>query len=122
MTIIAVFSASRQSGAPLHLAAQFARTTGERIIAAAVVERSLPAGADPLEDQYRSCLPPGRSDRSRRSSTRVCGDLDITTVIHHATSIPPGLMELAERAPRRTRHRRILGVGHPGQHRSGQGN
>ena len=56
MTIIAGFSSSRQGSAPLNLATQLARTTGEKIIAAAVVERSLPAGADPIEDEYRGYL------------------------------------------------------------------
>jgi len=56
MTIIAGFSSSRQGSAPLNLAAQLARTTGEKIIAAVVVERALPAGVDPIEDEYRGCL------------------------------------------------------------------
>ena len=51
MTIIAGFSSSRQGSAPLNLAAQLSRTTGEKIIAAAIVERALPAGADPIEDE-----------------------------------------------------------------------
>lgn len=96
MTIVAGFSASRHGSAPLHLAAQLARTTGERIVAAAVLERSLPAGVDPLEDQYQRVL----ADQARRSLEqvvdRVSGNLDITTVIHHAGSIPRGLMELAK--------------------------
>ena len=56
MTIIAGFSSSRQGSAPLNLAAQLARTTGEKIIAAVVVERALPAGVDPIEDEYRGFL------------------------------------------------------------------
>ena len=56
MTIIAGFSSSRQGSAPLNLATQLARTTGEKIIAAAVVERALPAGVDPIEDEYRGYL------------------------------------------------------------------
>lgn len=50
MTIIAGFSSSRQGSAPLNLAAQLARPTGAKVIAAAVVERARPAGA---EDEYR---------------------------------------------------------------------
>ena len=41
MTIIAGFSSSRQGSAPLNLAAQVARTTGDKIVAAAIVERAL---------------------------------------------------------------------------------
>ena len=52
MTIIAGFSSSRQGSAPLNLAAQIARTTGDKIIAAAVVERPWPPRDDPVEDEY----------------------------------------------------------------------
>ena len=67
MTIIAGFSSSRQGSAPLNLAAQLSRTTGEKIIAAAVVERALPAGADPIEDEYQGYV----TSRATASLERV---------------------------------------------------
>jgi nucleotide-binding universal stress UspA family protein len=97
MTIIAGFSFSRQGSAPLHLAAQLARTTGEKIIAAAVVERALPAGVDPIEDSYRGYL----ASRAAASLERVVGtlsrDLEIAVEVHDSTSIGNGLMELVQR-------------------------
>jgi hypothetical protein len=42
MTIIAGFSSSRQGTAPLNLAAQIARSSGDKIIATAIVERPWP--------------------------------------------------------------------------------
>ena len=39
MTILAGFSSSRQGRAPLNLAAQISRNTGDKIIATAIVER-----------------------------------------------------------------------------------
>jgi nucleotide-binding universal stress UspA family protein len=95
MTIIAGFSSSRQGSAPLNLAAQFARTTGEKIIAAVVVERALPPGVDPIEDEYRGFLASRASASLERVVGQLRGDLDITVAIHHSTSIPNGLMELA---------------------------
>ena len=89
MTIIAGFSSSRQGIAPLHLAAQLARTTGEKIIAAAIVERPLPAGVDPIEDEYlRYVAVAGDARRSSGWSTSYRGDLDISAMVHQATSIP----------------------------------
>jgi hypothetical protein len=41
-----------------------ARTTGEKVIAAAVVERVLPAGVDPIESNTGASLRPGRPRRS----------------------------------------------------------
>ena len=94
MTIIAGFSSSRQGSAPLNLAAQLARTTGEKIIAAVVVERALPAGVDPIEDEYRGFLASRAGASLERVVDQVRGDLDISTTVHHSSSISQGLMEL----------------------------
>ena len=95
MTIIAGFSSSRQGSAPLNLAAQLARTTGEKIIAAVVVERALPAGVDPIEDEYRGFLASRAGAALEGVVEQVRGDLDISTTVHHSSSISHGLMELA---------------------------
>ncbi|GEE03888.1 universal stress protein [Gordonia spumicola] len=52
MTVLAGFSASRKGSAPVALASQIARTTGEDVVAAAVVERRMPVAVDPVEDEY----------------------------------------------------------------------
>ena len=96
MTIIAGFSSSRQGSAPLNLAAQLARTTGEKIIAAVVVERALPAGVDPIEDEYRGFLASRAGASLERVVDQVRGDLDISTTVHHSSSISQGLMELVD--------------------------
>jgi nucleotide-binding universal stress UspA family protein len=96
MTIIAGFSSSRQGSAPLNLAAQLARTTGEKIIAAVVVERALPAGVDPIEDEYRGFLASRAAAALQQVVDQVRGDLDISTTIHHSSSIAQGLMELVD--------------------------
>ena len=95
MTIIAGFSSSRQGSAPLNLAAQLAHTTGEKIIAAVVVERALPAGVDPIEDEYRGFLASRAGAALEQVVEQVRGDLDISTTVHHSSSISQGLMELA---------------------------
>ncbi|MGK5682237.1 universal stress protein [Actinoplanes sp. URMC 104] len=97
MTIIAAFSSSRLGSAPVNLAARLARTTGEKVIAAVVVERSLPAGVDPIEDEYRGYLASRATASLERVVEQVRGDLDISVVVHDATSIPNGLTELVSR-------------------------
>jgi nucleotide-binding universal stress UspA family protein len=96
MTIIAGFSSSRLGSAPLNLAAQLARTTGDKVVAAAVVERALPAGIDPIEDEYRAYLASQASASLERVVGQVSGDLDVSVMIHHSTSVANGLMELAD--------------------------
>jgi nucleotide-binding universal stress UspA family protein len=95
MTIIAGFSSSRQGSAPLNLAAQLSRTTGEKIIATAIVERALPAGIDPIEDEYQGYV----SAQAAASLERVVagtGCEDVSVLVHESTSIPMGLMELVD--------------------------
>jgi nucleotide-binding universal stress UspA family protein len=94
MTIIAGFSSSRQGPAPLNLATQLARTTGEKIIAAVVVERPLPVGVGPIEDEYRGYVAAQATASLERVVAQISGDFDISVVTHHATSVPNGLMEL----------------------------
>jgi nucleotide-binding universal stress UspA family protein len=95
VTIIAGFSASRQGSAPLHLAAQLARTTGEKIIAAAVLETTTLAKSNPLERRYLDT----QADHTLRSLSRLVDemrpDVDITPIVHRAKSIAGGLLELA---------------------------
>jgi nucleotide-binding universal stress UspA family protein len=95
MTIIAGFSSSRQGSAPINLATQLARTTGAKVVAAAVVERARPAGADPIEDEYQGYLASQASASLERVVDPVSGDVDISVTVHQSTSIPNGLMELA---------------------------
>lgn len=92
MTIIAGFSSSRHGTAPLHLAAQLSATTGERVVAAAIVECALPAGVDPIEDEYQSHV----AAEAKSSLQQVVNQLgrDTSVLVHRATSIPRGLSEL----------------------------
>jgi nucleotide-binding universal stress UspA family protein len=94
MTIIAGFSSSRQGSAPLNLAAQLAHTTAEKIIAAVIVERAVPTGVDPIEDEYRGFIASQASSALERVVDQVRGDLDISTTVHQSSSISHGLMEL----------------------------
>lgn len=96
MTILAAFSASRHSSAPLNLAVQLARTTGEQVIAAAVVERSWPPRDDPVEGEYLAYVRAQATQALQRAVAALPVDLDVTSVVHESTSIPTGLIELAD--------------------------
>ena len=120
MTIIAGFSSSRQGSAPLNLAAQLARTTGEKIIAAVVVERALPAGVDPIEDEYRGYLASRAGASLERVVDQVRGDLDISTTVHQSSSISHGSDGARRSARRRCRRGRVVVLGSARQDRPGQ--
>ncbi len=94
MAIIAGFSSSRQGPAPLNLAAQVARVTGDNIIAAAIIERPWPPKNDPVEKEYLSYVSSQAAQSIDRVVSDLQGDLDVSIVIHQSTSIPSGLIEL----------------------------
>ncbi len=94
MTIIAGFSSSRQGTAPLNLAAQISRWTGDKVVAAAIVERPWPAKGDPIEDEYLRYVTSQASRAIDRVVSQLPEDLDIPKVVHQSTSIPTGLIEL----------------------------
>jgi nucleotide-binding universal stress UspA family protein len=94
MTIIAAFSSSRQGTAPLNLAAQISRWTGDKVVAAAIVERPWPAKGDPIEEEYLRYVTSQASHAIDRVVSLLPGDLDTQTVVHQSTSIPTGLIEL----------------------------
>jgi hypothetical protein len=71
MTIIAAVSWSRQGGAPLNLAAQISRWTGDKVVAATIVERTWPPKADPIEDEYLRYV----TSQASRSLDRVVSQL-----------------------------------------------
>jgi nucleotide-binding universal stress UspA family protein len=96
VTIIAGFSSSRQGSAPLNLAAQLSRTTGEKVIAAVVVERPLHRGADRLEDEYQRYVSAQATQSLERVVSGLSDDADISVVVHQSTSIPQGLTELVD--------------------------
>ncbi|OBC05381.1 universal stress protein [Mycobacterium sp. 852013-50091_SCH5140682] len=95
MTILAAFSASSQGSAPLNLAAQLARTTGDKVVAAAVVERPWPPRGDPVEDEYLRYITTQATQSLDRAVAGLPKDVDIPTTIHQSSSVPTGLIELA---------------------------
>jgi len=95
MTIVAGFSASRQSSAPLHLATQLARCTGSRVVAVAIVERPWPPTSDPVEEECLSFMGAQALASLQRIVAELPHDVDVWQMVHQATSIPVGLTELA---------------------------
>lgn len=96
MTIIAGFSSSRQGAAPLNLAAQIARSTGEKVIAAAIVERAFPPRDDPVERDYLRYVSAQAQTSLERVVKQLPADVEVPIVVRQSTSIPMGLMELVE--------------------------
>jgi len=96
VTIIAGFSASRQGSAPINLTVQIAQTPGEKVIAAAVLERSWPPRNDPVEDEYLRHVKAQTAQSLQAVVDGLPGRPDVPTLVHESGSIPTGLLELAQ--------------------------
>jgi nucleotide-binding universal stress UspA family protein len=96
MTILVGFSSSRHGAAPLNLGAQLAQTSGEPMVAAAVVERPWPPRDDVVERQYLRHLTRHTEESLREVVGALPGADRIPIVVHQAVSIPAGLAELVE--------------------------
>lgn len=95
MTILVGFSASRQSDAPINLAVQIALSAGDSVVAAAIVEGSWPPKEHSQDRRFVDYMTAQCLESLNRVVDRVRGDLDIPRVVHHSSSIPTGLLELA---------------------------
>ncbi len=94
MTILVGFSATRQSDAPINLAKQIAETAGEPAVAAVIIETPWPPRDDPVEKEFLEV----RAEQVRQSLNAVARSLPGETVpgvVHEASSIPAGLLELS---------------------------
>ena len=96
MTVIVGFSASRQGSAPLNLAAQLARSTGEKIVAAVIVERVPAARVSPIEEQFQNQVVAQATKSLEQVIDPISRNLDVSIVAHESSSIPAGLMELVD--------------------------
>jgi nucleotide-binding universal stress UspA family protein len=95
MTILVGFSATRHSDAPINLAVQIALSSGDSVVAAAIVEGSWPPKDHAFDREFVDYVTARCLESLNRVVDRVPGDLDIPRVVHHSSSVPTGLIELA---------------------------
>jgi len=95
MTIVACFSASSQGRAPLHLAAQIARCTGDKVVAVSIVERPWRPEPDPVEQEYVGYVTGQTKRVLEEAVASLPADVDKWAVVSESDSVPKGLTELA---------------------------
>ncbi len=95
MTILAAVSWTRQGMAPLNLAAQISRRTGDKIVATSIVERPWPPKGGPGEDEYLKYVSAQASQSLEQLVSKLPADVGISVLVHQSTSVPTGLTDLA---------------------------
>lgn len=94
MTVLAGCGVRESGAASLSLAAMLARSSGEDVVVAVVVAAAWPPSPERIDADYRALL--GRRAQETLVQARRWMPPDVSTefVVHHAASIPVGLLEL----------------------------
>jgi len=96
MTIVVGFAPDGHGRAVLHLAAMLARSSADDLLVCAVVPASWFPSEARIDAEYRAELETVANDALERSRARLPSDIDATFLVHHARSVPAGLLEVAE--------------------------
>lgn len=95
MTIVVGFSASRQSHAPLNLAVQIAASSGQSIVAVAVVEDSGTRAGDPFQKEFIEHLTVRTEVALRNVLDGLPGGAQVPSIVTPGPSTAAGLMQVA---------------------------
>lgn len=96
MTVV-VGCALKESGkAALGLAAMLARSAGEDVVVAVVVAAAWPPSPERMDADYRAYLTQRGTQAIAQAKAWMPDDVEARFVVHHAASIPTGLLEVAE--------------------------
>ena len=97
MTLVVGFAPDGRGRAVLHLAAMLARSAGDDLVVCAVVPLPWPPGVARVDAEYQAELEAIANEALAQARARLPADLPAAYVIHHARSVPAGLLEVVER-------------------------
>lgn len=95
MTVLAGFAPDGRGRAVLHLAAMLARSGGEDLVVCAVVPTAWPPSPARVDAEYRAEVAAQAEHALESARARLPADVVATFVVHHARSVPAGLLEVA---------------------------
>lgn len=96
MTVVAGCTLKESGNSALELAAMLARSTGEDVVVAVVVAAAWPPSTERVDAEYRAYLTRRGEQSIAQAKEWMPADIDATFVLHHAASIPTGLVEVAQ--------------------------
>ena len=94
MTVLAGCGVRESGAASLSLAALLARSSGEDVVVAVVVAAAWPPSPERLDADYRAFLARRAQETLDQARRWMPDDVGAEFVVHHAASIPVGLLEL----------------------------
>lgn len=97
MTMVVGYAPDGRGRAVLHLAGMLARSSGDELVLCAIVPAAWPPSPARVDAEYREHLEREANDVLERARERIGDDVEVSTLVHHARSIPAGLLEVTER-------------------------
>jgi nucleotide-binding universal stress UspA family protein len=96
VTLLVGYPPDGRARAVLHLGGMLARSAGEDLLLCMVVPDSWPPSPARVDAEYQASVEREATEVLQRASERIAG-VEISTLVHHARSVPAGLLEVAER-------------------------
>ena len=96
MTLVVGYAPDGRGRAVLHLAGMLARSGGDDLVLCAIVPAAWPPSPARVDAEYRAHLDREAQEALERAHERIGGNLEISTVVRHARSVPAGLLEIAD--------------------------
>ncbi|HKH18530.1 MAG TPA: universal stress protein [Solirubrobacteraceae bacterium] len=96
MTLVVGFAPDGRGRAVLHLAAMLARSTDDELVVCAVIPSPWPPSPARVDAEYRAYLDGAANSALEQARARLPADIPTKLVVHHARSVPSGLVEVAD--------------------------
>jgi nucleotide-binding universal stress UspA family protein len=96
MTMLVGYAPDGRRRAVLYVAGMLARSAGDDLVLCAIVPAAWPPSPARVDAEYREHLDREARDVLERARERIGDDVEVTTLVHHARSVPAGLLEVAE--------------------------
>jgi nucleotide-binding universal stress UspA family protein len=96
VTVVVGCTPKESGSAALQMAGVLARSTGEDVVVAVVVAAAWPPSTERVDADYRAYLTQRGEQSLAQAREWMPSDVKTTFVLHQATSIPTGLLEVAD--------------------------
>jgi nucleotide-binding universal stress UspA family protein len=96
MTMVVGYAPDGRGRAVLHLAGMLARSAGDDVVLCAVVPAAWPPSPARVDAEYREHVERQAGEALEQARGRLGDGVAATTVVHHARSVPAGLLQIAE--------------------------
>jgi nucleotide-binding universal stress UspA family protein len=96
MTLVVGYAPDGRGRAVLHLAGMLARSGREELVLSAIVPEPWPPSPARVDAEYQAHVEGEATEVLERARERIGGDVTVSIAVHHARSVPAGLLDVAE--------------------------